>query len=460
MSFLEGMGNLIKKYFPVVSVIIVIIMSVLDGTLMNVALPSLTKEFDVEPNTTIWLINSYQMVIMMFLLVFATFGDIIGYRKIFLSGVVVFTVASALCALSQNFAMLVCSRILQGLGAACVMSVNTALVRLIYPPEVLGRGMSINAMAVAVSSAAGPSIAGLILSTLSWHWLFAINIPLGIISFWIGYRMLPRSSNAKKRTVGFLDCIGNVLTFGLMIYALEGFAHHESRAIVSIAFVAFLVIGYFYLRSQLNTSAPLLPVDLLKIPIFARSIMTSVSSFMAQMLAMVSLPFFFQDAMHFTPVEIGVLLTPWPIATMVTAPLAGRLVERYHPGILGAVGMCVFSVGLFSLYFLSEDSTIVDIFWRVMICGAGFGLFQTPNNLTIMSSAPMERSGGASGMLGMARLCGQTVGTTAVAIVFAIIPHTDGARLCLLLAALMALVAGTASISRVTQKFVNPRNRS
>jgi len=435
-------------------------MSVLDGTLMNVALPSLTKEFDVEPNTAIWLINSYQMVIMMFLLVFATFGDIIGYRKIFLSGVVVFTVASALCALSQNFAMLVCSRILQGLGAACVMSVNTALVRLIYPPEVLGRGMSINAMAVAVSSAAGPSIAGLILSTLSWHWLFAINIPLGIISFWIGYRMLPRSSNAKKRTVGFLDCIGNVLTFGLMIYALEGFAHHESRAIVSIAFVAFLVIGYFYLRSQLNTSAPLLPVDLLKIPIFARSIMTSVSSFMAQMLAMVSLPFFFQDAMHFTPVEIGVLLTPWPIATMVTAPLAGRLVERYHPGILGAVGMCVFSVGLFSLYFLSEDSTIVDIFWRVMICGAGFGLFQTPNNLTIMSSAPMERSGGASGMLGIARLCGQTVGTTAVAIVFAIIPHTDGARLCLLLAALMALVAGTASISRVTQKFVNPRNRS
>lgn len=435
-------------------------MSVLDGTLMNVALPSLTKEFDVEPNTAIWLINSYQMVIMMFLLVFATFGDIIGYRKIFLSGGVVFTVASALCALSQNFAMLVCSRILQGLGAACVMSVNTALVRLIYPPEVLGRGMSINAMAVAVSSAAGPSIAGLILSTLSWHWLFAINIPLGIISFWIGYRMLPRSANVKKRTVGFLDCIGNVLTFGLMIYALEGFAHHESRAIVSIAFVAFLVIGYFYQRSQLNTSAPLLPVDLLKIPIFARSIMTSVSSFMAQMLAMVSLPFFFQDAMHFTPVEIGVLLTPWPIATMITAPLAGRLVERYHPGILGAVGMCVFSVGLFSLYFLSEDSTIVDIFWRVMICGAGFGLFQTPNNLTIMSSAPMERSGGASGMLGMARLCGQTVGTTAVAIVFAIIPHTDGARLCLLLAALMALVAGTASISRVTQKFVNPRNRS
>lgn len=435
-------------------------MSVLDGTLVNVALPSLTKEFDVEPNTAIWLINSYQMVIMMFLLVFATLGDIIGYRKVFLYGVTVFTIASALCAFSQNFEMLVCSRVLQGLGAACVMSVNTALVRLIYPPEVLGRGMSINAMAVAVSSAAGPSIAGLILSALSWHWLFAINIPLGIISFWIGYKRLPRNVSLKKKNVGFWGCLGNVLTFGLMIYALEGFAHHESRVLISVAFVAFLVIGYFYLRSQLNALTPLLPVDLLKIPIFARSIMTSVSSFMAQMLAMVSLPFFFQDAMHFTPVEIGVLLTPWPIATMLTAPIAGRLVERYHPGILGAIGMGIFSAGLFLLYFMPEGSDVADIFWRVMICGAGFGLFQTPNNLTIMSSAPMERSGGASGMLGMARLCGQTLGTTAVAIVFAIMPHTAGARLCLLFGAVVALIAGTASMSRVTQKFVNPRNRS
>lgn len=188
--------------------------------------------------------------------------------------------------------------------------------------------------------------------------------------------------------------------------------------------------------------------------------MTSVSSFMAQMLAMVSLPFFFQDAMHFTPVEIGVLLTPWPIATMLTAPIAGRLVERYHPGILGAIGMGIFSAGLFLLYFMPEGSDVADIFWRVMICGAGFGLFQTPNNLTIMSSAPMERSGGASGMLGMARLCGQTLGTTAVAIVFAVMPHTAGARLCLLFGAVVALIAGTASMSRVTQKFVNPRNRS
>lgn len=434
-------------------------MSVLDGTLVNVALPSLTKEFDVEPNTAIWLINSYQMVIMMFLLVFASFGDTIGYRKIFLCGVTVFTVASALCALSQNFAMLVCSRVLQGLGAACVMSVNTALVRLIYPPEVLGRGMSFNAMAVAVSSAAGPTIAGIILSSLSWHWLFAINIPLGIISFLIGYKMLPHNRFLVKRDIGFWNSVGNVLTFGLLIYSLEGFAHHESRGIIIFAFVSFLTIGYFYLRSQLKKPVPLLPVDLLKIPIFARSILTSVSSFMAQMLAMVALPFFFQDVMCFSPVEIGVLLTPWPIATMITAPIAGRLVEHFHPGILGALGMCVFSTGLFLLYFMPEDSSSADIFWRVMICGAGFGLYQTPNNLTIMSSAPIERSGGASGMLGMARLCGQTVGTTLVAIVFAIIPHTVGAKLCLVLAAVVAFIAGIASISRITQKFENPRNR-
>ena len=454
------MSNLLRRYLPIVSVILAIIMTVLDGTLVNVALPSLTKEFDVEPNTAIWLINSYQMVIMMFMLVFASLGDVVGYRKIFLCGMALFTVASALCAFSQNFAMLVCSRLLQGLGAAFIMSVNVALVRLIYPPEVLGRGMSINAMAVAVSSASGPTIAGLIMSHLSWHWLFAINIPLGIVSFWIGCKLLPRNPKPSVRAVGLWSSIGNVLTFGLMIYALEGFAHHESRSLIAFVFAAFLVIGFAYLRSQLRSTSPLLPVDLLKIPIFARSILTSLSSFMAQMLAMVSLPFFLQDVMHFSPVEIGLLLTPWPIATMITAPLAGRLVERYHPGLLGAIGMGVFSTGLFLLYFMPESSGVEDIFWRVMICGAGFGLFQTPNNLTIMSSAPIERSGGASGMLGMARLCGQTVGTTAVAIVFAFMPHTNGSRLCLVIAAVMALVAGTASLSRLTQKFVNPRNKS
>lgn len=450
-----------KQYLMATCVIIAIVMSVLDGTIINVALPSLTKEFNVMPDTSIWIVNVYQMVIMMFLLISASLGDIIGYKKVFLTGISVFTGASALCACSVNFPMLIASRILQGIGAASVMGVNTALIRLIYPPRILGRGMSLNAMAVAVSTAAGPTVAGFILSKLTWHWLFAINIPLGIIAFCLGRRLLPLNPHVSERRIDWWSCAGNALTFGCMIYSLEGIAHHERRWVVFLSFLAFVFIGWFYLRRQLYAAkhrmTPMLPVDLLRIPIFTLSILTSICSFMAQMLAMVSLPFFLQDTMHFSPIETGLLITPWPLATLVAAPLAGRLVEHIHPGILGAVGMSLFSCGLFLMFFLPEGATVKDLFWRIMLCGAGFGLFQTPNNLTIVSSAPVNRSGGASGMLGMARLIGQTVGTTGVAIVFSLIPHTTGSRYCLLAGALIALLAVVSSFSRVSQQFVNPR---
>ena len=181
---------------------------------------------------------------------------------------------------------------------------------------------------------------------------------------------------------------------------------------------------------------------------------------MAQMLAMVSLPFYLQDVMGFSPAEIGILITPWPLATFLIAPVAGRLVEKVHPGFLGAIGMLFFASGLLLLYFLPAHAGSFEIGWRIVLCGIGFGLFQTPNNLTLVSSAPLNRSGGASGMLGMARLIGQTIGTTGVAIVFAFIPHTEGSRLCLIIGACIAFLAGLSSISRINIAFVNPHNRS
>lgn len=451
------MSKIPSYYLSAASVIIAIAMSVLDSNVTNVALPSLSKEFGVSPDTSIWIVNSYQMAIIMTLVIFATVGDIYGYRKVFLRGMTVFTLASVLCAVSTSFPMLIVSRVLQGFGAASIMGVNTALIRLIYPPEILGRGMSLNTMAVAVSAAAGPTIAGFILSALSWHWLFAINIPLGIVAYMLGRRMLPDNVPSAGKSLDRLSCVGNALTFGFMIYAFEGVAHHENRTVVALSFVAFVLSGFFYFRRQFSMVRrgviPLLPVDLMKIPIFTLSVLTSICSFMAQMLAMVSLPFYMQDMLHFSAVETGLLITPWPLATLVTAPVAGRLVEKIHPGALGTAGMTLFSSGLLLLFFLPGDACMADIAWRIAICGAGFGLFQTPNNYTIVSSAPVSRSGGASGMLAMARLIGQTSGTTGVAIVFSLMAHTTGSRLCLAAGAVMALFAGLASVSRVTHKI-------
>lgn len=311
--------------------------------------------------------------------------------------------------------------------------------------------MGINAMVVAISAAAGPSVASGILSIASWHWLFAINVPLGITALVLGIKHLPKQEERSKRKFDTISAIANAITFGLLIYTLDGFAHHEEMDFLIVQLVVLAVVGTFYVRRQLSQTTPLLPLDLLRIPIFRLSILTSICSFIAQMAAMVSLPFFLQNTLGHSEVMTGLLLTPWPLATLVTAPLAGYLVERIHPGILGSIGMVLFAIGLFSLSSLTVHSSEISIVLRLMLCGAGFGLFQTPNNSTIISSAPTQRSGGASGMLGMARLLGQTFGTTLVALLFSFVVHDRSTAVCLMVGSGFAVVAAIVSSLRLSQ---------
>lgn len=426
-------------------------MSVLDGTIANVALPTIARDLGTEPSVTIWVVNAYQLAITISLLSFSSLGDIYGYRRIYLSGIAVFSVTSLICALSDTFWTLTAARILQGFGAAAITSVNTALLRIIYPKKFLGRGMGINALVVAVSIAAGPTIASGILSLGSWHWLFAVNVPFGIAALAIGYSHLPANPvKVYGRRFDKMSCLMNALTFGLLIFSLEGIAHKQSAILIIGGIVALGIIGFFFIHRQLRQRFPLLPVDLMRIPIFSLSIGTSISSFTAQMLAMISLPFFLQNTLGRSDVATGLLLTPWPLATMIMAPTAGRLVEKIHPGILGGIGMGIFATGLFLLATLPPHPTDMEIIWRLFVCGAGFGLFQTPNNSTIISSAPTNRSGGASGMLGTARLLGQTLGATLVAMLFNLVP-THSTQACLYLAGTFAIVAGIVSCLRISE---------
>lgn len=186
----------IRNYVAVVAILIVLIMTVLDVTVVNVALPVMASRFGITDSQAVWIITVYQLVITMLLLPMSSFGDRYSYRRSFLVGVVIFTAASALCAASNGFAMIVAARALQGVGAACVMGVNIALTRLIYPRNVLGRGLALNAMVIAIATAAGPTIAGAILAVASWHWLFLINVPFGIAAFFLGKRLLPQIGRA------------------------------------------------------------------------------------------------------------------------------------------------------------------------------------------------------------------------------------------------------------------------
>ncbi|MGE0970078.1 MFS transporter [Klebsiella sp. WOUb02] len=440
-----------QRYGAILTIILGIAMAVLDGAIANVALPTIATDLNASPAASIWIVNAYQIAIVIALLPLSFLGDMFGYRRIYKIGLLVFTFTSLACALSHSLEMLTLARVAQGLGGAALMSVNTALIRLIFPKRFLGRGMGINSFVVAVSSAAGPTIAAAILSIASWQWLFLINIPLGIISLTLAIRYLPANSG-RSRIARFdlPSAIMNALTFGLLITALGGFAQGQSDRLVLAEAAATLVIGFFFIRRQLQMPVPLLPVDLLRIPLFSLSICTSVCSFCAQMLALVSLPFFLQATIGRSEVETGLLLTPWPLATMVMAPLAGYLIEKIHAGLLGAVGLAVMACGLFGLALLPSSPSDLDIIWRMALCGAGFGLFQSPNNHTIVSSAPSHRSGGASGMLGTARLLGQSTGAALVALLFNL-QGNGGTHTALLLAGGLAVVAATVSGLRVTQ---------
>ncbi|EBF0672060.1 MFS transporter [Salmonella enterica] len=441
-----------QRYGAILTIIIGISMAVLDGAIANVALPTIATDLHASPASSIWIVNAYQIAIVVSLLSLSFLGDMFGYRRIYKCGLVVFLLSSLFCALSDS--LLTLARIAQGFGGAALMSVNTALIRLIYPQRHLGRGMGINSFIVAVSSAAGPTIAAAILSISSWKWLFLINVPLGIIALILAIRFLPANIvHDTKPRFDLPSAVMNALTFGLLITALSGFAQGQSLTLIGAELLVLVVVGFFFVRRQLSLPVPLLPIDLLRIPLFSLSIGTSICSFCAQMLAMVSLPFYLQTVLGRSEVETGLLLTPWPLATMVMAPLAGYLIERLHAGLLGALGMVIMAAGLFALVMLPGSPSDLNIIWPMILCGAGFGLFQSPNNHTIITSAPRERSGGASGMLGTARLLGQSTGAALVALMLNQFGDS-GTHLSLLAAAILATLAAVVSGLRITQPRV------
>ena len=435
-----------RRYWSVLAIWLAIAMAVLDGSIANVALPTIARELGASAATSIWIINAYQLAITALLLPLAALGDRIGYRRVYLPGLAIFILGSIACALAHTLALLIAARIFQGIGAAAIMSMNAAMVRATYPQATLGKGMGYNALVLSVAAAAGPTIAALILSVASWSWLFLINVPFGLASMFIGVRALPHSTGHGGRP-NYLSGVLSAIALSTLVFGIETLSRGEPRTGLLLLLVA-LVTGVLLVRREWTRPAPLLPLDLLRIPIFSLSIATSITTFAAQMLALVVLPFLLQGVLDRSVMETGLLMTAWPLAVGVTAPLAGRLADRYPAGLLGGIGLVAFALGLLSLSLLGAAPGNADILWRMALCGAGFGFFQSPNSRAIVTAAPRSRSGATGGMLATARLLGQTGGAVAVAAGFHWMGVTSGPTL-LRAAAMAAVVAAVISVSRL-----------
>ncbi len=443
-----------RRGWALAAIFTAVAMASLDTAIANIALPAIAADLKVSPADVVWVVNVYQIALVATLLPLGALGEIVGHRRIYLAGVVLFTLASLGCACAGSLPSLLLWRALQGLGASGVMSVNSALVRFIYPLRILGRGFGYNAMVVGTATTLGPTIASGILAFGPWPWLFAVNIPFGLIAIAIGARALPQTPRADH-AFDFLGALLAAMCLGLVILGVGSAAHQAQPGLVSAELVSGLVSGLILLRRHADHPAPMLPIDLFRRPMFALSAATSVCSFAIQGLAFVSLPFYFEDVLLRTQVETGFFMTPWPLVVVIMAPVAGRLSDRYPVGLLGGVDLALLGIGMSLLAMLPTEPSIVNIVWRMAICGLGFGFFQTPNLRAIMSGAPPGRSGGASGIVATARLIGQTTGAALAAFCFALAGR-EGATLALALGAGFAAVGGVMSVLRLAVPGTKP----
>ncbi|WP_241083541.1 MFS transporter, partial [Achromobacter xylosoxidans] len=331
-----------RRYWAAATVMTGISLSVLDTTIANVALPTIAADLNASPAQAVWVVNAYNLAVVMMLLPLSALAERIGFRRMFTFGLVLFTLASLGCTLAGTLAQLTAARVFQGVGAATLMCLFGGLVRNIYPLKMLGRGISINATTVAVMSVLGPTIGSAILSVAPWPWIFAVNLPICVLAMF-GLRHLPEVPRNDVR----LDWISALLcmaTLGVFISGIDMMGEDLLRGIGLVAIAA--VAGLVLVRRASRQPAPLVPVDLLRIRPLAFAVGASACTFAAQMASYVSLPFYFQQVLGRPYLEVGMLMGAWPVGTALIAPLAGRLSDRYSAATLSGVGAATMVIGM------------------------------------------------------------------------------------------------------------------
>jgi MFS transporter, DHA2 family, multidrug resistance protein len=445
-----------RRYLAILAVAFGTALAVIDGSIVTVALPTVARDLGVDSSAAVLVVTVYQLVLVMTLLPFAALGSGIGVLRLYQYGQLTFLVSTILCFFARSLPFLLVVRAIQALGAAAALSVSTALIRAIYPARQLGRGLAVNNVVVSSAAAIAPTLGGLVLSFASWPWIFAAASPLALLSLLLGRHALPAPAPHEEPydVPGALLC---ALTFGLIIGGLES-AVHGSSPVISAAIVgAGVVIAFIFVRRELGSKLPILPVDLLAKPVLALSTLGGLCAFIASMTLTLSLPFRLQQHFGFSPGEVGAVITPWPVGMMIAGPLAGILSDRFPTALLGGIGMAVATAALLSLAFLPAHVSQFDMIWRMALCGTGFGLFLVPNARLIVHSAPHARVASAGGLISTTRLTGQTLGATLLATLLSF--GVGNGRAPAFVAAGLALFAGICSVARVRSAEGSGRER-
>jgi DHA2 family multidrug resistance protein-like MFS transporter len=408
-----------RRYAAIVAVSLGTMISTIDTGSLNIALPTLARELHTPASSAVLLVTAYQLVLIMTVLPLSALGDRLGHRTLYQYGQLLYIGATVFCFVAHSLPALVAIRVAQAAGAAATSSVSSAMIRQVYPQARLGRGMALNTMLATIASTLAPSLGGLILSYARWPWLFAICVPLGLVSLLSGRRALP-DPIIRPDPYDALAALMCAATFGLAVIGLEGAVHGASWALTAALLTGAVLVGAAFVRREAEQHKPVLPVDLLRNRQIALSTIAGLMGSMATMTVMITLPFRLQQQFGYSPAEAGLVYAAWPMALILFAPVAGILSDRFPPGLLGLIGTVLGVTGMALLAFLPDHPRHIDIMWRLVFISAGSGTFFAPNARQIIFAAPMERAAAAGGLTQTTRMAGQVVGSTVTAALLAL----------------------------------------
>jgi EmrB/QacA subfamily drug resistance transporter len=400
------------------------IMGPIDASIVNVILPTITEFFGAPVSFAQWIPMIYLLTISSLLLFYGRLGDIVGYKRIYLSGLAGFIIASGLCGVSPVISWLILFRAVQGVTAGMMMAVPYAIVTASFPPAERGKALGINAVSISAGLAIGPSLGGFVTSLLGWRFAFFINIPIGIAGFLWALHVIPESKGqpGKLDIRGAMSAFISLFSFLLFINIFQSLGLGFATGL--ILFVAVLA-GITFLRVESTAAQPMLNLSFFRNATFSFANVSALLNFMSQYVMVFLTPFYLQRVLHYGPNNVGLLMTSFPLAVMVVAPFSGYLSDRIGTRGLACLGAAISSLSLFLMSQLSGSASSVDVGWRLALFGLGTGIFQSPNNSAVMGSVPRYHLGIGSGILATMRNVGMVLGIAiGGAVLYAFIPSS------------------------------------
>ncbi|HWQ71848.1 MAG TPA: MFS transporter, partial [Desulfitobacteriaceae bacterium] len=408
------------RWFILANVALGTFMATLDASIVNVALPTLSLKFDVDLPILQWVVTAYLLTISSLLPILGKLADIIGRKRVYSSGLILFTLGSALCGLANNVWFLIGMRVLQAIGASMLMANNQAIIVANFPFNERGRALGLSGTMVALGSLTGPALGGILVGLVGWRSIFYINVPIGIIAYLSALIILPADS-PKHESVPF-DYKGSVLFSLGLISLLYAVNYSEDAGWGSIEVLGTMFLGLFllifFVLAEQRASQPIIDLAIYKNIPFLIGNLSAFLSFTGQFFYTILMPFYLQNILNYSTSQVGLLMTAYPLAMAVTAPIGGYASDKIGPVALTTGGLLTIAGGMFYLLSVSAYSGFFQIIPGPILMGIGAGLFNSPNNSSVMSSVPKDKLGIAGGLNALVRNVGMIMGTTLSVTIF------------------------------------------